>query len=72
MFIPVWQYLFLRVKVQLGVGLEDMLIKKSYDCLLNSFEADRILHLSLQPYLLQFALKEKDINIHKIYLIATK
>jgi hypothetical protein len=48
-----------------------MLIKKSCDCLLNSFEAVHIQHLFLQPYLLQFALKERSINIHKIYLIAT-
>jgi hypothetical protein len=48
-----------------------MLIKKSCDCLLNSFEAVHIQHRFLQPYLLQFALKERSVNIHKIYLIAT-
>jgi hypothetical protein len=36
-----------------------MVIKKSYDCLLNSFEAVLFQHLFLQPYSLQFVLKEK-------------
>jgi hypothetical protein len=71
MFVLVWLQWFIWVKVELGAGFEDMLIKKSYDCLLNSFKAVHIQHLFLQPYLLQFALNEISINILKIYLIAT-
>jgi hypothetical protein len=49
MFVQVWLQWFIWVKVELGAGLEDMFVKKSCDCLLNSFEAVRIQHLTPVP-----------------------
>ena len=37
MIIVIWFHLLLRVEVALAAGIQDLVVKKSCDCLLNSF-----------------------------------
>ena len=37
MIIVIWFHRLLRVEVALVVGIQDLVVKKSCDCLLNSF-----------------------------------
>jgi hypothetical protein len=59
MFITVWLQYYFRVIVELVVGIYDLVIEKSCYCLLNCFDLVISYDLLLQPFSLQFELKEK-------------
>jgi hypothetical protein len=58
--------------VELAVFRDDMIVDETYDRLLDCDEYYVLEHLFFQFPLLSFVLiKEKDINIYKIYLVST-
>jgi len=61
-----------RVVVELGVFQDDMIVDETCDRLLDCDEYCVVEHLFFPFPLVPFALiKEKDINIHKIYFVST-
>jgi hypothetical protein len=72
-FILVWTIQIQpRVVVELVVFRDDMIVDETCDRLLDSDGYCVLEHLFFEFPLLLFALiKEKDINIHKIYLVST-
>jgi hypothetical protein len=69
MFITVWLQYYFGVKVELAVGIYDLVIEKNCYCLLNCFDLLISYDPLLQPFSLQFELKEKSINIYMINYI---
>jgi len=65
MVIIVWNYHLVRIIVELTAWIYDLFPKKSYYCILYCLELFMLHELLLEPFSLQFELKE-DISYIKI------